>query len=120
IQKLMKKQEFDELQNAIIASLKRLAFSSTNDCVKLLAIDRETFIEKVDSLDLFHISEIKVPKDGAIEIKFFDRFKAYDKLLDIISSRSNKNSAESFLSALEKSAENDTFTEESIGDGNDI
>ena len=31
-------------------------------------------------MDLFMISEIKKPKDGMLEIKFFDRLKALEKL----------------------------------------
>ena len=34
-------------------------------------------------MDLFNISEIKRKKGGDIEIKFFDRIKALEKLLDI-------------------------------------
>ena len=31
-------------------------------------------------MDLYCISEIKRPKDGSMEIKFFDRLKALEKL----------------------------------------
>ena len=31
-------------------------------------------------MDLFLVSEIKRPKDGSMEIKFFDRLKALEKL----------------------------------------
>ena len=33
-------------------------------------------------MDLFLVSEIKRPKDGSMEIKFFDRLKALEKLTD--------------------------------------
>ena len=37
-------------------------------------------IQEISSLDLFNVAEIKRPKDGALEIKFFDRIKALEKL----------------------------------------
>ena len=36
--------------------------------------------EELENADLFMVSEIKRPKDGAMEIKFFDRLKALEKL----------------------------------------
>ena len=50
-------------------------------------------------MDLFHISEIKRQKDGAIEIKFFDRLKALEKLekADLL----NNEEANPFYKALE-------------------
>ncbi len=57
----------------------RLAFGSIADAVSLLYMDKPD-VEQLKSMDLFSISEIKRPKDGAVEIKFFDRFKALEKL----------------------------------------
>jgi hypothetical protein len=34
----------------------------------------------MESLELFNVSEIKKPKGGGIEIKFFDRLKALEHL----------------------------------------
>lgn len=61
------------------AGYHRLAFGSIADAVSLL------YMEKADSkelrkMDLFCVSEIKRPKDGSMEIKFFDRLKALEKL----------------------------------------
>ena len=36
--------------------------------------------EDLEGMDLFLVSEIKRPKDGSMEIKFFDRLKALEKL----------------------------------------
>ena len=54
--------------------------------------------EDLSSIDLFNVAEIKRPKEGAMEIKFFDRIKALEKLelLD----RSQKNSASDFYNAI--------------------
>ena len=59
--------------------------------------------QEVEKLDLFMISDIKRPKGGGLEIKFFDRLKALDRLCEISSATQEKNSSD-FLTALENSA----------------
>ncbi len=63
----------------ISAGYYRLAFGCVSDAVSLLFEDNVTkpLIEK---MDLFNISEIKRQKNGTVEIKFFDRLKALEKL----------------------------------------
>ena len=62
----------------------RLAFGNTSDAVSLI-FSKEPGEADLGSMDLFMISEIKKPKDGSIEIKFFDRLKALEKLEQISS-----------------------------------
>lgn len=62
----------------------RLAFGNTSDAVSLI-FSKEPGEADIGSMDLFMISEIKKPKDGSIEIKFFDRLKALEKLEQISS-----------------------------------
>lgn len=57
----------------------RLAFGGIGDAVSLLYRDSLTE-DELREMDLFAVSEIKRPKDGALEIKFFDRLKALEKL----------------------------------------
>lgn len=84
------------------AGLHRIAFGSSADAVKLLI--REDFENlETEDLDLFNISEIKRPKGGGLEIKFFDRIKALEKLGEL-SGVSENNNAMPFYEALEKSA----------------
>ncbi len=59
-------------------------------------------MEKLPTLDLFNISEIKRVKGGGMEIKFFDRLKALEKLGQVIST-TDKSQTQSFYDALEKS-----------------
>ena len=56
-----------------------------------------------EAMELLNISEIKMPKSGGIEIKFFDRLKALEKLEEI-SHSSSGDSALPFYDALERSA----------------
>lgn len=98
---------FDEKQKKqkadVTAGYYRLAFGCITDAVKLLFFDdiNESELEKAD---LFSVSEIKKQKGGAIEIKFFDRLKALEKLESLCLSDSNA-SARAFYSAIEKGAE---------------
>lgn len=80
----------------------RLAFGSVEDIVELIC--KSNFSDKdLKGLDYFNISEIKKNRDGGLEVKFFDRLKALEKLENI--ECNNKNQGLSFYSVLEKSAE---------------
>ena len=79
----------------------RLAFGSTSDAFKMLtAVDMSAI--NPEQLDLFNVSEIKKPKDGALEIKFFDRLKALEYLSDI---PDDEKSSGSFYEALNRCAD---------------
>ena len=89
-------------QKDISIGYQRLAFGCISDAVKLLFSD-EISPEEIEKMDLFSISEIKRKKGGDIEIKFFDRLKALEKLTDMWST--NREDEESSLfSAIEKGA----------------
>lgn len=53
-------------------------------------------------MDLFNISEIKRPKGGGLEIKFFDRLKPLEKLQEI--STDSSQTALPFYEALNNGA----------------
>ena len=89
-------------QKDISIGYQRLAFGCISDAVKLLFSD-EISPEEIERMDLFNISEIKRKKGGDIEIKFFDRLKALERLDDMhMSSREDEES--SLFTAIEKSA----------------
>lgn len=110
--KLMAKKEIREeigrlgLQkaekNKIICGLKRLAFGSVADCLKLIMSEPEEKFS-IEEMDFFNISEIKKPKGGGLEIKFFDRLKALEKL-STICDNGNDDSSMPFYDAIRKSA----------------
>lgn len=58
---------------------------------------------ELEQLDLFCISEFKLSSKG-IELKFFDRQKAFELLYIIASSADAEQKERSFYDALEKSA----------------
>jgi hypothetical protein len=88
-------------KSSAIAGLSRLAFGSIADAVSLLD-NKERSVEELENMDLFQISEIKCPKSGGMEIKFYDRLKALSALLSYDSEKSD--GALPFYEALEKSA----------------
>ncbi len=55
-------------------------------------------------MDLFNIAEIKRPKGGGLEIKFFDRLKPLERLAEM-SADEAADSAIPFYQALENSAQ---------------
>lgn len=90
-------------QRDVADGLGRLAFGNIQDAVRLLFESDEDILSALPSLDLFNISEIKRPKGGGMEIKFFDRIKALEKLREMIDTDEKQNGT-SFYDALEKSA----------------
>ncbi len=61
------------------AGYERLAFGNVSDAVRLM-FEENPLEKELGAYDLFNVAEIKKPKDGAMEIKFFDRIKALEKL----------------------------------------
>lgn len=106
ITELQKEVTADE--NLISAGLQRLAFGSCGDAVKLILSVNQDTSPDIDNLDLFNVSEIKFTCGKGMEIKFFDRLKALEKLSEI-SQNGKETGALSFYEALERSAEK--FTE---------
>ena len=60
--------------------LRRLAFGSVTDALRLMMCEDTLSVEELEKLDLFNVSDIKRPKGGGLEIKFFDRLKALERL----------------------------------------
>lgn len=90
--------ETDEIKSGF----RRLAFSSPADGIKLI-FKEDISDEEIEKFDLYNISEIKKAKNGNIEIKFFDRLKALEKLGEIENDL-NTGCAEPFYDAIRKGA----------------
>ncbi len=95
----------------VCSGLERLAFGSTNDAVKLIREEEEL---DLSTLDLFNVSEVKKVKGGGVEIKFFNRLEALEKLLQIEENFGRSATAESFFNALGASAAAQNFVQ--VGD----
>lgn len=82
---------------------KRLAFGSAADALKLIFREEPPTDEEIEQMDLFNISEIKKPKGGGLEIKFFDRLKPLERLSEMTANE-GENSALPFYEALNNGA----------------
>ncbi len=88
------------LELKALSGYERLAFGNITDGIRLLYM-QDIDTKQLESMDLFNISEIKKPKDGSLEIKFFDRIKALEKLC--LSHEDKKETSVPFYVALEQS-----------------
>jgi hypothetical protein len=87
-----------------LAGLKKLAFEPVNDAVRLMCRLETLTDREIAKLSLLAVSEIKRLKDGALEIKFFDRLKAFELLAEYTASAEDASAASSFYGALESAA----------------
>ena len=71
--------------------IRRLAFGDIRDAVRLLYTTSDD-IEILDSLDLYTVSELKRGKDGQLEMKFYDRLKALQYLMEAENGREHEES----------------------------
>ena len=88
----------------------RLAFGDVTDAVRLMFEGDPSAVDPA-KYDLFNVAEIKRPKDGAMEIKFFDRIKALEKLE--AEKKKKKSRVSDFYSALVGSIAENTEEQES-------
>ncbi len=82
--------------------LYRLAFGSVADAMKLMLCEETMTADEIEKLDLFNVSDIKRPKGGGLEIKFFDRLKALDSLSKL--GTGEEDIQNSFVQALSEGA----------------
>ena len=99
---LKRRQKSGGARIEALAGLRRLAFGRINDALALLRDD--CFDGDFSGLDLFNVSEIKRAKGGGVEIKFFDRLEALERLSEIEDKAADTAAADSFFSALKKTA----------------
>lgn len=97
----------------ILCGYEKLAFGNVADAVRLL-FSEEPDLCALDTLDLFNVAEIKRPKGGGIEIKFFDRIKALQCMEEMDSNAENGQAGfyralQNGIRALEKEQGNREF-----------
>lgn len=102
ISQLAEKNDFSQL---IQTGLKRLAFGSAADAVRLAFSEGEIPSSEIAKMDFFNVSEIKKVKGGGVEIKVFDRQKALEKLIEFESGNSNRLQMTGLINAIKESCE---------------
>lgn len=95
-------KEKSSLCSDVEKGLHRLAFGSVADALKLMLCEETLTAQQIEELDFFNVSDIKRPKGGGLEIKFFDRLKALEKLSQL--NGGTENSESSFVKALSEGA----------------
>lgn len=107
------KREIDRLDSVdeqmmayVRAGLARLAFGSANDAAALM-FSEQPGEQEIASADLFNVSEIKRVKGGGVEMKFFDRQKALEKLVELDDQLRDQSKAEQFIAALNEGSSED-------------
>lgn len=83
-----------------LEGFKRLAFGDIRDAVRLLFCE-EINPRMLRSMDLFSISEVRRPKGGGMEIKFYDRLEALRMLGELEGAGTD---ADGFLEAIQAGA----------------
>ena len=84
----------------VLDGLKKLAFGKVNDPVSLVFAEDIPPPSALAKMNLFNISSVKRVKGGGVEIQFFDRQKALEKLYDYALSTQNDKVSENLLKAL--------------------
>lgn len=91
----------------VIDGLKKLAFGKVNDAVTLVFAEDMPPPETLTNMQLFNISSVKRVKGGGVEVQFFDRQKALEKLYEYALSNQNGKISESLLKAIADSTQGD-------------
>ena len=104
-------ERLSELRGRLLTALsvigyQRLAFGSAADAASLL-FEENPSREALGKMDLFIVSEIRRPKDGAMEIKFFDRARALEKLASLSMERESSGSLYDAIGSVAERSEGD-------------
>lgn len=91
-------------RDTLLCSVFRLMTSENNDALRLIYHDQMSD-EEIGTLNLSGVAEIKRTKDKSVEIKFFDRIRALDKLSELNDTVSDSASAGGLLEAMRLSAQ---------------
>lgn len=94
------KRTEEKIRQEILEGYRRIAFGGVQDPVRLLFCE-EVSPRTLKSMDLFNVSEVKRPKGGGMEIKFFDRIRALQCMQELGGAG---QSVSGFYQALEQGA----------------
>lgn len=92
----------ESTEKKALRCLHRMAFYRPNDAIRIAMEEGGVDVRR---LKLEGISEFKRHANGAVEIKFFDRLKALELLLELQGEENRDGSLRSFLSAVEEGTE---------------
>jgi len=93
------------LRENVIDGYKRLAFGSNRDTLRLMFSDDALSRTTLEKLNIFNVSTIKRDKNGAVEIKFYDRRDALERLEAFCTATEGREGVKAFYDAIARSVE---------------
>lgn len=82
------------------AGLERLAFGAANDAAYLVCAEEFPSPQQLASLDLYNVAELKRVKGGGVEVKFFDRQRALERLYTLASGAESAAAQQQLFAAI--------------------
>lgn len=101
VKSLVRSLDKDDAQTLcyVKTGLSRLAFGSVNEAAALV-FDENITRDEILKADLFNVAELKRVKGGGVEMKFFDRQRALEKLVELDPELKEISTAQQFLNAV--------------------
>ena len=93
------------LREDVIDGYRRLAFGTNRDTLRLMFRDDTPSPAALSRVDIFNVSAIKRDKNGAVEIKFYDRCDALEHLEAFCATTEGREGARAFYDAIARSVE---------------
>ena len=93
------------LREDVIDGYRKLAFGTNRDALKLMFRDELPSPYMLARADIFNVSTIKRDKNGAVEIKFYDRCDALEHLEGFCAATEGREGVKAFYDAIARSAE---------------
>ena len=92
----MKKTETEKIRKG----LEQLAFGKVNDAVELVFSEEIPPPEILKKMNLVNVASIKRVKGGGVEVQFFDRQRALERLYEYAREGQSEDTAASVFAAL--------------------
>lgn len=96
----LKKNRKKSDTDLVINGLKKLASGKINDAMALVFAEDIPPPEQLAKLQLFNISSVKRVKGGGVEVQFFDRQKALEKLYEYALAGQDETLSDNLLRAI--------------------
>ncbi len=97
---MVKREKIVLSREALLEQMGRLAFARVNDAVKLAFLPEEER-DVIGRLDLSALTEFRRSGAGTVEMKFTDRMRALERLLEL-SGPGGEERLEQFLRSMEE------------------
>ena len=91
-------------RDTLLCSVFRMMTAENNDALRLLYHEQMSD-EEIAGMNLSGVAEIKRTKDKSVEIKFFDRIKALDRLSELNDAADDGTSSGGLIEAMRLSAQ---------------